>query len=281
MKFHAIAGLPRAGSTLLCNVLAQNPRFQVSSTSPLISALGACSVALSNSVEFRNLLNSNRESSESRLQRAIKGFAEGWYSGSDVVLDKSRGWMRHVGMFRKVWPAGKILALVRDPREVLASIEKQNHKTPLFNEGQGPIPQSERFRRLLSPNGVVGGPMMWIEDSIKRRKAIGEGIIFVQFESLCENPESVIGKIYEKLGEERFAHDLNNIQKSCDEPDGFWLWKYPHDGVGRIGPQAGDWMEWVPKVVGVSLARMFPVFFQTFGYVVKEISRDGVLADVL
>jgi sulfotransferase len=32
-KIHFINGMPRSGSTLLCNILAQNPKFHVTPTS--------------------------------------------------------------------------------------------------------------------------------------------------------------------------------------------------------------------------------------------------------
>jgi sulfotransferase len=37
--FYFIAGLPRSGSTLLCNILAQNPRFYATHTSGCIEIL--------------------------------------------------------------------------------------------------------------------------------------------------------------------------------------------------------------------------------------------------
>ena len=37
--FHFISGLPRSGSSLLANVLAQNPRFCVSPTSGILDIM--------------------------------------------------------------------------------------------------------------------------------------------------------------------------------------------------------------------------------------------------
>lgn len=39
MTLHLISGLPRAGSTLLCNILAQNPRFHATATSGILEML--------------------------------------------------------------------------------------------------------------------------------------------------------------------------------------------------------------------------------------------------
>ena len=57
MKLHVITGLPRAGSTLMQNVLAQNPKFKVTSTSELPSIISEISKIWSNSLEIKNYLN--------------------------------------------------------------------------------------------------------------------------------------------------------------------------------------------------------------------------------
>jgi len=38
-KIHFISGLPRSGSTLLTNILLQNPQFQTTATSSLLDFL--------------------------------------------------------------------------------------------------------------------------------------------------------------------------------------------------------------------------------------------------
>jgi sulfotransferase len=37
--YHFISGLPRSGSTLLANVLAQNPRFETTATSSILGII--------------------------------------------------------------------------------------------------------------------------------------------------------------------------------------------------------------------------------------------------
>ena len=61
-KINVICGLPRSGSTLLCNILNQNPDFHASSTSPLAQTLGALSQFLSTSPEVKSDLYNDRKS---------------------------------------------------------------------------------------------------------------------------------------------------------------------------------------------------------------------------
>ena len=55
-QIHFITGLPRSGSTLLCNVLNQNPEFYAGSTSPLPALVNTLVNCLSNSPEVQAAL---------------------------------------------------------------------------------------------------------------------------------------------------------------------------------------------------------------------------------
>src|SRR4051812_50077932 len=48
-----IAGMPRAGSTILGNILSQNPRFHVTPTSGLLDALLALRTAFDQAPDFK------------------------------------------------------------------------------------------------------------------------------------------------------------------------------------------------------------------------------------
>ena len=60
-SFNVVCGLPRSGSTLLCNLLNQNPEVYASSTSIVPVILGSTSNIISNSPEFKSLLIRNRK----------------------------------------------------------------------------------------------------------------------------------------------------------------------------------------------------------------------------
>jgi sulfotransferase len=52
-KLHLIAGLPRSGSTLLCNILNMNPNFYATPTSPLIDVIRNIRSTFSHNVTFK------------------------------------------------------------------------------------------------------------------------------------------------------------------------------------------------------------------------------------
>ena len=92
MKFNVIGGLPRSGSTLLCNILNQNPKFHASSTSMITPVLNTMSNMLSKSTEIKGELQKDRKKTEERMRQLLRGVVEGWYKDYDVVFDKCRGW---------------------------------------------------------------------------------------------------------------------------------------------------------------------------------------------
>src|SRR4026208_1819083 len=80
---HFIAGMPRAGSTLLGNILAQNPRFHVTPTSSLIEAL----LGMRN--KFTHLPDYKAAPNEAGKMAAVRGALYGFFDPVDrpVVFD--------------------------------------------------------------------------------------------------------------------------------------------------------------------------------------------------
>jgi len=85
---HFIAGFPRAGSTLLCNILNQNPRFHATSTSGILDIVLAIRNQWENVNEFQASPN------KAGKNAVMKPILQNYYSTVDrpVVFDKSRGW---------------------------------------------------------------------------------------------------------------------------------------------------------------------------------------------
>ena len=97
MILHCISGLPRSGSTLLCNILAQNPRFYASQTSGMLDVLFGVRNQWDNLIEMKAM---DQELSEQRKLAVLRGIMESFYADVDrpVIFDKSRGWLAHLEM---------------------------------------------------------------------------------------------------------------------------------------------------------------------------------------
>src|SRR5215212_7468458 len=113
------SSLPRSGSTLLQNILAQNPRFYCSPTSGVFDLLYGSRAFVSESHLFK-------AQDPALMKRAFLGFCQGGLKGyyaavtdRPVVVDKSRGWLHHYDWLDLFHPKPKILVCVRDLRSIL------------------------------------------------------------------------------------------------------------------------------------------------------------------
>src|SRR4030043_168670 len=97
MILHFISGLPRSGSTLLCNVLAQNPRFYATQTSGMLEVLFSIRNQWDKYIEMKAMENGL---SERRKIAVLQGIVSAFYADVDrpIVFDKSRGWLAHLEM---------------------------------------------------------------------------------------------------------------------------------------------------------------------------------------
>lgn len=268
MKFNVITGLPRAGSTLLCNIFNQNPKFHATSTSTLSNLLSTIIHNWSNSIEIKNLLEKEKEQTEKRIINSMRALINEWHKRKEeVIFDKSREWNNNALLLKKLFPDIKIIVMIRDLRNVFASIEKQHKKNPLLDEAQNPNQKTifNRADQMFSPEGIIGAPILGIEDLIRRQI---KDVIYVNYESFSENPKEVMKKIYKHLEEDYFEHDFKNVEDTSNDPDGFYLHKYPHKGCGEVKPcNPDEWKEYVSPDLANIIMNKFGDYNRFFGYI--------------
>src|SRR3712207_2450615 len=117
---HSIAGMPRAGSTLLVNLPAPNPRFHVTPASGLIEAM----LELRN--KFNQLPDFKAAPNEAGKMAAVRGALYGFFDPVDrpVVFDRNRAWLSELEMAEALLGRkAKVIVCVRDIPEILASFE--------------------------------------------------------------------------------------------------------------------------------------------------------------
>ena len=129
------SSLPRAGSTLLQNILGQNPDFYVTPTSGVLELLYAARSNYSNDVAFKA---QNPELMKKGWLNFCNQGLMGFYNGvttKKYVMDKSRGWGIHYDFLNSFYPNPKIVCMVRDLRSIYASMEKNFRKNPEKDSG--------------------------------------------------------------------------------------------------------------------------------------------------
>jgi hypothetical protein len=225
--------------------------------------VSALSSVASNSIEFKNLLNLNPEETKKRLRQSVSAFASGWHAGhgKPLVFDKSRAWNRKTEVFRDISPEGVIVCIVRDLREVFASIERENLKEGLLVAAPDTI--QARYNHHFSPEGVVGAPYAGVLDIISRKPS---NVFLVKFETLVADPQKVFAALYKRLGVATFPHDLHRIPNTAIDPDGFYLGKFPHICGAKLEAPKTDWREVVPESIAADIMEKAKPFNEFFGY---------------
>ncbi|QQR64957.1 sulfotransferase [Candidatus Kaiserbacteria bacterium] len=245
---HFISGLPRSGSTLLCNILAQNPRFQTTATSGIMDIMFGVRNNWDNLVEFK------AHPDDDAKARVLRAILDSYFASSErpVVFDKSRGWVSLLEMAEMVLERkAKVLIPVRDLRDVLASFEKIHRKQaslhqPNFEAQQYFLAQTTEGRAqiLLQNDKPVGLAYHRIRDALKR--GFGDRMYFVEFEKLTSEPAAELARIYTFLEEEPYAHDFENVEQVTWEDDTVHGAKDLHTIRTQVRPMDPQWK----KVLG-------------------------------
>lgn len=224
--YYFMAGLPRAGSTLLSSLLNQNPRFYSGPSSPVVPTMLALEQSLSNDELF--LAYPKPE----QAHKMISSVLGNYYSDVDkpVIFDKNRSWvnrMQYIPGYFGVEP--KILVPVRNISEVLTSFITMLRRNPFTADGKInfldeqlvkmniPLTDDNRCEFLTSPNGILGQSYFGIQQALMEGRQAQ--LHFIEYDDLMNNPEETMKAIYEFLGEEYFEHDFSNITNVHKEKD--------------------------------------------------------------
>ena len=248
------ASLPRAGSTLLQNVMGQNPDFYVTPTSGVLELIFAARGNYDSSPEFK-------AQDGSEMNKGWKGFAkaglEGFFDGitdRKYAMDKSRGWGYHYQMLNAFYPDPKIVCMIRDPRAIFSSMEKNHRKNEGINADivnhskMAGITTKQRVASW-SANPPVGMALQRLEQLVHQGTA--DKMLFVKFEEFTADPLTQIHRIYNYLEVDTFHHDFNNVEQITVEDDAVYGPYGDHTIKKEIRPVKEDWN----NILGIDISR--------------------------
>jgi sulfotransferase len=116
-NFIGVTGLPRAGSTLVCQMLGQHPDIHSEGhSSPLCNAVLGMRRMVSDDQFFLSQLDNSFEASYGHLTSAMRGFLRGWYHDCEkmAVVDKIRAWLHAVELLLHLAPEARLVVCVRE-----------------------------------------------------------------------------------------------------------------------------------------------------------------------
>jgi sulfotransferase len=216
-KIHFISGLPRSGSTLLAALLRQNPRFHAGMTSPVGTLLSAMLQQFGAGTEFGSVIT------QEQRRRLVRGLFDAYYgdhADKAVIFDTNRSWCARMPLLMDQFPGAKVIACVRNVAWVMDSIERRYRADPyentrLFNDDNERATVYSRADTLAQRNRMVGHPWSALRDAFYGEHAAS--LLLVEYDLLAQAPHKVLELIYEFIGEEPFAHDVENVE--YDAPD--------------------------------------------------------------
>jgi len=261
-----VTGLPRAGSTLLCQLLGHHPEiYSVGHSSPLCQTLTGLRQHLSDSDFLRAQLDVDFPLVYQRLTNAFTGFVDGWFSETDKawVVDKNRGWLHHIETLHHLDPNVRMLVCVRELGQIYGSIEAQHQKTILldFPDHLANLSRYDRADKLFAAQGVVGGPLRSIEALRDLDATLQQHLYYVVFEHLMQEPVTVMQGIYEWLGLPPNKFDPQALSVKPHESDSYYRFKYTHQTRSSITPPTPHT---IPQRIQAQIQQQFPWFYQTF-----------------
>ena len=267
MQLICVSGLPRSGSTLLCQLLAQHPDvYSTGHSSPLVSVMENVRSTMSHNDFSLAQLDVDFDLAYNRIQNVLRSILRGWFDETEkeFVVDKNRDWLRMAEMLNDLHSDWKILVCIRDLTQIYGSIESQHSKTRFLNFADGTDSHGAMARadRLFSSGGVVGRPLGYIRDIQDiQDKAIHERIQYVPFEYLTQNPEAAISEMFEWLGLPKAKVNPNKLTTRPHESDSYYRFKYRHKTRESISAPK---RHIIPSRVEDGLRKNYKWFFDQF-----------------
>jgi sulfotransferase len=264
------SSLPRAGSTLFQNIIAQNPDFYATPTSAVLELVFGARANYTNSPEFKAQdADLMRSGFVNFCHEGMKGFYNG-ITDKKYVMDKSRGWGIHYDFLNVINPNPKIICMVRDPRDIFASMEKNFRSSP---DKQSNILDWSKMRGTSVPKRVdewAASPPIGL--AIERlseifRMGINNKMLFIKFEDLCLYPEMTMKRVYEYLELPYYVHDFDNIEQVTKEDDEVYGVFGDHKIRTKLEPVRSNARELLGNDVYEWIYKNYKWIFDQFKYV--------------
>ena len=241
-KMYFLSSMPRSGSTLTANILAQNPKFHSTATSALLDVL------FSVRNNWNNYIEHKAGPCPEKLPRVLRSIVSAYYEDikKPVIIEKSRGHLAYINLWEQILKQPvKILCNIRPIPHILASFEKLYRET---SKTQQPPGEKENYFQFQT---VEGRCAYWVRNdqpvglALNRfNDAMQSGhknkIHIIPFNDLTTNPEITMKKVYEFLEEPYFPHDFDNVEQSTNEDDTAYGFVNLHKIRNRVEPVMND-----------------------------------------
>lgn len=265
------SGLPRAGSTLLLNVLQQHPKLYPTGTCPTPHLAEVVRQVIHEKGEFTAMPEPTLRAAHLAFMR---GGLEAWFSAltdKPHVISKSRLWSEHVSMLCGAFERPRMLVVVRDLRGIIGSMDRMLRQRPHLSIDAGGhrlelLPLQSRIGVYLgNETGMLARPLRQLPAMLEWGERIPGSLHVVRFEDLVVQPREVLTGICDFLEVERYAFDLDRIeQQAYVEHDAVYRSMVSHETRSKIDGVLPDWRRDLPEEAGEAIVSASPWFYETF-----------------
>lgn len=262
------SSLPRSGSTLLQNVIGQNPDFYVTPTSGVLELVFGARANYTASPEFKA-----QDSEEMKM--AFRAFCrdglEGFYNSltnKKYVVDKSRGWGYYGEFLNFFYPQAKIICMIRDPRSIFSSMEKNYRKNPdksgMTDDAKMANITTEQRVDTWVNSQPVGLAFHRLFQIIKERR--DRQMLFIKYEDFTRNPQKEMDRVYTYLEVDAYQHDFNNVEQITKEDDEVYGVFGDHKIRTKIESVNPDYREVLGQNASQWIRQNYGWFYEYFKY---------------
>ncbi len=262
-----VSGLPRSGSTLLCQLLGHHPDiYSIGHSSPLAPLLEKIRDFTTENPFLLSQLDVDFDLVYNRMLNAYRGYINGWFDETDqmFVVDKNRHWVSMIETLNLIDPNFKMLVCLRDLVDIFGSIESQHQKTQLlrFPDNTSPNLHYSRLESFFKDDGVIGEPLKGIQNlQYITDENLKDRICYIEFDALIKKPVDVMKSIYQWLDIPNFAFDPNDLEVKPHETDSYYRFKYRHNTYPTINPPT---KHIVSDIIKNDIYQQYTWYYKTF-----------------
>lgn len=218
---HFCGGLPRTGSTVLMNILQENPAIFTTGTDPLPNILNYH--VLSAARVHEPFFAMDKKQADNAMYGFVQQGTKGYYEAltdKPIVISKSRGWSDVLHLY----PNSKYICMIRDLRDIVQSFINLNNNLKSLHSLTSTykllpaLADHEKFSYFFDEESSLCSAL---HQEIPRMMELYENdskkVIFIRYEDFTKNPKHTLNKLYDFLNIDYFEHDLNNI------PNNVWI----------------------------------------------------------
>ena len=229
--YYFMAGLPRAGATLLKSIIDQNPDIYAGPVSPVIELI------YYNQYYFHNSESYEGDPKPKSAYNLIKCMPDNYHFDikKPIIIEHNRAWVNNIERIKAyITPDPKVICTVRDVLEVLTSFITMIHRNSdevsfvdeyLIEKGYT-VDDDNRCQYLMGDDGIVD-QALWAQLQAFLRNDT-KHLLMVEYDDMVDQPDETMRRIYDFLEVDYYQHDFNNVANTHRESEKQWNLKDMH-----------------------------------------------------